>query len=43
MSCSNLVWKHPSDIGKCELQGSEKVSLTCVQGDKAPRGTLNNI
>ncbi|RVW72085.1 hypothetical protein CK203_054782 [Vitis vinifera] len=32
----NLACKHPSDIGKCELQGSEKVSLTCVQGDKAP-------
>ena len=36
MSCSNLACKHPSDIGKCELQASEKVSLTCVQGDKAP-------
>ncbi|RVW67359.1 Retrovirus-related Pol polyprotein from transposon 17.6 [Vitis vinifera] len=23
-------------VGKWELQGSEKVSLTCVQGDKAP-------
>ena len=43
MSCSNLVWKHPSDIGKCELQGSEKVSVTCVQGDKAPTGTLIHI
>ena len=43
MSCSNLVCKHPSDIGKCELQGSEKVSLTCVQGDKAPRGMLIHI
>ena len=40
MSCSNLACKHPSDIGKCELQGSDNVSLTCVQGDKAPTGTL---
>ncbi|RVW89451.1 Retrovirus-related Pol polyprotein from transposon 17.6 [Vitis vinifera] len=34
----NLACKHPSDMGKCKLQGSEKVSLTCVQGCKAPTG-----
>ncbi|RVW27235.1 hypothetical protein CK203_107139 [Vitis vinifera] len=39
----NLACKHPSDIGKCELQGSEKVSLTCVQGDKAPTGIVDEL
>ena len=43
MSCSNLACKHPSDIGKCELQGSDNVSLTCVQGNKAPIDKLIHI
>ena len=43
MSYSYLACKHHGDIKECELQGSEKVSLTCVQGDKAPTGTLIRI
>ena len=43
MSCSYLVCKHLGDTGECKLQRSEKVSLTCVQGDKAPIGMLIDI
>ncbi|KAL6345762.1 hypothetical protein AAG906_017507 [Vitis piasezkii] len=43
MALVNLACKHLSDIDKCELQGSEKVSLTCVQGNKAPIGIVDKF